>query len=243
MLYLVATPIGNLGDITLRALETLRTVDFVASEDTRKTGMLLKHFDIKKPQLSFHEFNEDRAGGRIMGILREGKSVAVVSDAGTPGISDPGFTLVRRALDEGIAVESLPGPTAFVTALILSGLAVHGFTFRGFPPHKPGPRKKFLAVDENSPHTLIFYESPYRLKAFLADALEVYGDREAAVANDLTKKFERVDRGPLSQLVHLFDKSEPRGEYCVVVAGEGSRVVPVRAADEQDGDDQEEIED
>ncbi|MGE5561428.1 MAG: 16S rRNA (cytidine(1402)-2'-O)-methyltransferase [Chloroflexota bacterium] len=242
MLYLVATPIGNLGDITLRALETLRAVDFVASEDTRKTGMLLKHFDIKKPQLSFHEFNEDRAGGRIMGILRDGRSVAVVSDAGTPGISDPGFTLVRRALDEGIAVEALPGPTAFVTALILSGLAVHGFTFRGFPPHKPGPRKKFLAVDEDSPHTLIFYESPYRLKAFLSDALAVYGDREAAVANDLTKKFERVDRGPLSQLVHLFEKQEPRGEYCVVIAGAGSRVVPGRAAADADGADRDDTE-
>lgn len=234
MLYLVATPIGNLGDITLRALETLRSVDFVASEDTRKTGMLLKHFDIKKPQLSFHEFNEDQAGGRIMGILREGKSVAVVSDAGTPGISDPGFTLVRRALDEGVAVETLPGPTAFVSALILSGLAVHGFTFRGFPPHKPGPRKKFLAIDTESPHTLIFYESPYRLQAFLKDALAVYGDREAAVANDLTKKFERVDRGPLSELVALFAKSEPRGEYCVVIAGQGSRVVPGRVASAQD---------
>lgn len=230
MLYLVATPIGNLGDIGLRALETLRAVDFVASEDTRVTGLLLKRFDIKKPQLSFHEFNEDRAGQRIIELLRAGKSVALVSDAGTPGISDPGFTIVRRAIDEGIAVTAVPGPTAFVAALILSGLAVHSFTFRGFPPHKPGPRKRFLEVDKDSPHTLIFYESPYRLKAFLADALAVYGDREAAVANDLTKVFERVDRGPLSQLVRLFEAEEPRGEYCIVIAGASSRVVPRRAA-------------
>lgn len=219
MLYLVATPIGNLGDITVRALETLREVDYVASEDTRKTGLLLKHFDIKKPQLSFHEFNEDRASERVIELLREGKSVAVVSDAGMPGISDPGYLLVRRAIDADLPVVAIPGPTACVTALVLSGLAVHGFTYRGFAPVKPGPRQRFLAVDAASPHTLIFYESPHRLRAFLADALAVFGDREAAVANDLTKLFERIDRGRLSELVERFTTTEPRGEYTVVIAG------------------------
>ncbi len=223
MLYIVSTPIGNMGDITLRALETLAKVDLIASEDTRKTGLLLKRYEIKKPQLSFHEHNEAQAGKRILGLIGEGKSVALVTNAGTPGISDPGFTLIRQAIEAGVPVTAIPGPAAFAMALILSGLAVHSFTFRGFPPHKGGPRRSFLRVDEASPHTLIYYESPYRLKVFLADALEVLGDRDAAVANDLTKLFEKVDRGSLSQLAELFRETEPRGEYTVVIAGTGGR--------------------
>ncbi|MBK8904918.1 MAG: 16S rRNA (cytidine(1402)-2'-O)-methyltransferase [Anaerolineaceae bacterium] len=219
MLYLVATPIGNLGDITLRALETLRQVDVVASEDTRKTGFLLKHFEISKPQLSFHEHNEAKAGQKIMGLLAEGKSVAVVTDAGTPGISDPGYSLVQRAIAENLPVTMIPGPTALVMALVLSGLPAHSFTFRGFPPRKSGKRQRFLAIDAESPHTLVFYESPYRLKAFLQDALEVYGDRETAVCNELTKLFESVRRGRLSELITYFENEEPRGEYVVVIGG------------------------
>jgi 16S rRNA (cytidine1402-2'-O)-methyltransferase len=219
MLYLVATPIGNLEDITLRALNTLRAVDMIASEDTRKTGLLLKHYEIKKPQMAFHEHNERQAGERILRLLSEGKSVAVVTNAGTPGISDPGFTLVRRAIEAQVPVTMIPGPTALIMAVVLSGLAVHSFTFRGFPPRKPGPRKRFLAVDKDAPHTLIFYESPYRLAAFLADALEVLGDRPAALANDLTKMFESVQRGPLSALLETVKKSPPKGEYIVVIAG------------------------
>jgi 16S rRNA (cytidine1402-2'-O)-methyltransferase len=219
MLYLVATPIGNLGDITLRALDTLRNVDVIASEDTRKTGILLKHFGIKKPQISFHEHNEKRAGEKIMALIEQGKSVALVTNAGTPGISDPGFTLIRRALDAGVGITMIPGPSAFVMALVLSGLPVYGFTFRGFPPRKSGPRRRFLEIDQHSPHTLIFYESPYRLKELLKDALEVFGDREAALANDLTKMYETVQRGTLSELLSLFDDTEPRGEYTVIIAG------------------------
>jgi 16S rRNA (cytidine1402-2'-O)-methyltransferase len=219
MLYLVATPIGNLGDITLRALEILRAVDYVASEDTRKTGLLLKHFEIKKPQIAFHEHNEAQAGARIVGLLRQGQSVALVTNAGTPGISDPGFTLVRRAIAEQIPVTMAPGPAGLVMALVLSGLPVHSFTFRGFPPRKPGPRRRFLAVDKDSPHTLIFYESPYRLEALLADALAVYGDRPAALANDLTKLYERVDRAMLSELITTMQSQPPRGEYILVVGG------------------------
>jgi 16S rRNA (cytidine1402-2'-O)-methyltransferase len=221
MLYLVATPIGNLNDITLRALIVLREVDVIASEDTRKTGLLLKHFDIHKPQISFHEYNEQRAGEQIEQLLRQGKSVAVVTNAGTPGISDPGFTLVRRAIKAELEVTMIPGPTAFVMALVLSGLPVHGFTFRGFPPRKSGARRKFMEIDKESPHTLIFYESPYRLEVFLSDALEVFGDREAAVANDLTKLFESVRRGKLSELVQFAGKEKLRGEYIVVIAGLG----------------------
>lgn len=220
MLYIVATPIGNLGDISLRALETLRAVDYVASEDTRKTGIMLKHFEISKPQISFYEQNEKKHLPRIIGLLKEGKDVALVSNAGTPGVSDPGFTLVRAALQEDIEISAVPGPSALIMALVLSGLPVHAFTFRGFPPRKSAARKRFLAVDQISPHTLIFYESPYRLAAFLQDALEVYGDRQAAVANDLTKKFELVTRGSLSELVEQFGgKEKLLGEYTVVIAG------------------------
>jgi 16S rRNA (cytidine1402-2'-O)-methyltransferase len=223
MLYLVSTPIGNLGDISLRALETLGSVDFVASEDTRKTGLLLKRYEIKKPQIAFHEHNEAQAGSRIMALIEEGKSVALVTNAGTPGISDPGFTLIRRAIRAGVKVTAIPGAAAFVMALILSGLPVHSFTFRGFPPHKQGPRRRFLEVDRDSPHTLIFYESPYRLKAFLADAIELYGDREAALANDLTKMFEAVHRGPLSSLLSGLGEGPLKGEYTVVIAGTSAR--------------------
>lgn len=223
MLYLVSTPIGNLADISQRALDTLRTVDYVVSEDTRKTGMLLKHFDIKKPQISFREDNEVRALPKLLALLDEGKSIALVTDAGTPGISDPGFLLVRSVLEAGLPLTAIPGPTALIPALILSGLAVHSFTFRGFPPRKSGARRRFLGVDANSPHTLIFYESPYRLQAFLEDALAVYGDRRAAVANDLTKMFETMYRGRLSELIERF-KTEPiRGEYVVVIEGLNER--------------------
>ncbi|MBI4551974.1 MAG: 16S rRNA (cytidine(1402)-2'-O)-methyltransferase [Candidatus Latescibacteria bacterium] len=221
MLYLVATPIGNLNDITLRALEVLRTVDVIASEDTRKTGLLLKHFEIKKPLISFHEHNEQQAGERLIALLQQGQSVALVTNAGTPGIADPGFTLVRRALATHVEVTMLPGPTALVMALVLSGLPVHSFTFRGFPPRKPGPRRRFLEIDQHSPHTLIFYESPYRLDAFLSDALAVFGDRQAALANDLTKRFETVLRGTLSDLREAVARSKPLGEYVIVIAGAG----------------------
>ncbi len=146
MLYLVATPIGNLQDITLRALETLKTVDLIASEDTRKTGLLLKHFGISKQQISFHEHNEEAAGKYIEGLLKEGKSIALVTNAGTPGISDPGFSLVRRAIAAQVPVTMIPGPTALIMALVLSGLPVHSFTFRGFPPRKSGARRRFLEI-------------------------------------------------------------------------------------------------
>lgn len=220
MLYLVATPIGNLNDISLRALETLRSVDLIASEDTRKTGLLLKHFDIHKPQIAFHEHNEQRAGERIEELLKQGKSIAVVTDAGTPGIADPGFTLVRRAIQAQVGVTMIPGPAAFVMALVLSGLPVHSFTFRGFPPRKSAGRRKFLEVDSEMPHTLIYYESPYRLLPFLEDALAVFGDRPAAVANDLTKLFEKVERGTLSSLLTTLAQSKLKGEYIVVIAGQ-----------------------
>lgn len=240
MLYLVATPIGNLNDITLRALDTLREADIIASEDTRKTGMLLKHFNIQKPQLAFHEHNEQRAGERIEELLKQGQSVAVVTDAGTPGISDPGFTLVRRAINAQVEVTMIPGPTAFVMALVLSGLAVHSFTFRGFPPRKPVGRRKFFAVDKDAPHTLVYYESPYRLEGFLKDALAVFGDRDAALANDLTKMFERVERASLSSLLVAVNQKKLKGEYIVVIAGADKEI---KSRDDEEKDEEDERED
>lgn len=225
MLYLVATPIGNLGDITLRALDILREVDFVASEDTRKTGLLLKHFNISKPQIAFHEHNEQQAGERIESLLKQGKAVALVTNAGTPGISDPGFTLVRRAIQAKLDVTMIPGASAFVMALVLSGLPVHSFTFRGFAPRKSVGRCKFFAIDKEAPHTLIYYESPYRLEAFLRDALTIFGDREAAIANDLTKKFEKIQRGTLSSLLATVTQSKAKGEYIIVIAGAGKEAI------------------
>lgn len=223
MLTLVATPIGNLGDISLRALETLRAVDLIASEDTRKTGMLLKHFAIEKPQMAFHEHNEERISDRIIELLREGKHIAIVTDAGTPGIADPGYRVVRKAIDAGLELTMVPGPTGLIMALVLSGLPVHSFTFRGFPPRKSGPRKRFFDLDRRAPHTLIFYESPYRLEATLRDALEVYGDRAAVLANDLTKKFETLQRGTLSELRAAVAGKSLKGEYILLVTGVATR--------------------
>ena len=223
-LYLVATPIGNLGDITLRALDTLREVDVVASEDTRKTGRLLKHFGIQRPQLSFHEYNQEQAGQRILRLLEKGKSVALVSNAGTPGISDPGFSLVRLAIERGVAVTMVPGPSALIVALVVSGLPSHSFTFRGYPPRKSGARRRFYAADKDCPHTLIYYESPHRLLASLGDGLAVFGDRRAALANELTKLHEGVTRGRLSELMAALGETGTRGEYVLVIAGaEGKR--------------------
>jgi 16S rRNA (cytidine1402-2'-O)-methyltransferase len=218
MLYLVATPIGNLSDMSQRAIETLRKVDYIASEDTRKTGRFLKHFEIKKQQISFHEHNERRVLPRLIKLLEQGKEVALVTSAGTPGVSDPGYILVKGAIEADIEVTMIPGPTALIMAVVLSGLAVHSFTFKGFAPRKSGQRKRFLTAEKDSQHTLIFYESPYRIHKFLQDAIDVLGDRPAALAKELTKMFESVKRGKLSELIA--DLSEkPKGEYVVVIQG------------------------
>jgi 16S rRNA (cytidine1402-2'-O)-methyltransferase len=220
LLYLVATPIGNLGDITLRALEVLRSVDLIASEDTRKTSILLNHYDIHKPQKSYHAFNEKKVVPFLLQKLLEGQSIAVVTSAGTPVISDPGYSLARAAIENDVQVSAIPGPSAVVMALTLSGLPAHSFTYKGFPPRKSGARRRFIAEDAESPHTQIYYESPHRIQAFLEDALVVLGDRNAVVANDLTKKFETVIRGSLSELIYLINKEPPRGEYTVVIEGQ-----------------------
>ena len=219
MFYIVSTPIGNLGDMTLRAIETLKNVDLIISEDTRKTGVLLKHFDIHKPQLSFHIYNEQKVVPKIIKQLEEGKNIALVSNAGTPAISDPGYSIVRAAIEGNLQLTCIPGPTAVTTALILSGLPAHAFIFRGFPPRKSSARRRFMELDMASPHTLIFYESPYRLLGFLEDALAVYGERPAAITNDMTKMFETIYRGTLVELNEKMKNVKIQGEYCVVIGG------------------------
>jgi len=219
MLYLVATPIGNLGDITLRALDVLRQVDLIASEDTRKTTILLNKYDIHKPQKSYHAFNEKKVVPSLLARLQAGDSIAIVTSAGTPVISDPGYSIVRAAIDHDIPVTAIPGPSAVVMALSLSGLPAHSFLYKGFPPRKSNARQRFIAIDADSPHTLIFYESPHRIVAFLKDAAAVLGDRNAVVANDLTKKFETIERGRLTILIGMIEAETPRGEYTVVIEG------------------------
>lgn len=232
MLYIVATPIGNLGDMTFRAVEVLKSVDLIASEDSRKTSVLLKHYEISKPQTALNNFNERKVVPKLMERLERGETIALVTDAGTPGISDPGYLLVHEALQAGIEVQSIPGPSAVITALTLADLPLHSFTFKGFPPNKEGPRKRFIAMEVDSPHTLVFYESPYRLLAFLSNCLEILGDRQAVVANDLTKKFETHFRGTLSQLIEKLSNEKIRGEF--VVSIEGLRKEKVKTTEETD---------
>ncbi len=219
MLYLVATPIGNLGDMTYRAVEVLKRVDLIASEDSRKTSVLLKHYEISKPQTALNNFNERKVVPKLIERLEKGETIALVTDAGTPGISDPGYLLMHAALEAGIKVESIPGPSAVIMALTLADLPLHSFTFKGFPPNKEGPRKRFIAMEAESPHTLVFYESPYRLLAFLENSLEVLGDRNAVVSNDLTKKFETHYRGKLSEIIEKLTTEKIRGEYVVSIEG------------------------
>jgi 16S rRNA (cytidine1402-2'-O)-methyltransferase len=217
----VGTPIGNLGDITFRALESLKAADAIACEDTRRTAKLLSHFEIPRPRTYFacNDVNERRVVSRVLGLLREGLTVALCSDAGMPMVSDPGFVVVREARAEGYEVEVIPGVSAVPTAVVVSGLAVHSWLYKGFPPRKPGKRRRFFTDEADSPHTLVFFESPQRLGSTLAVAAEALGERQAAVCVELTKKFEQVERGTLAELAALFEKKGPRGEVTVVVSG------------------------
>ena len=219
VLYLVSTPIGNLGDITLRAAEVLREVDFVICEDSRRSGMLLKHLGIRKPLRVYHDHSPKAKERMIMDELEGGCRAALVTDAGTPLVSDPGFGLVRSAIEAGIRLEALPGPVAFVNALVLSGLPANEFTFAGFLPQKQKARKDSLARLAGETRTLIFYESPYRLLKTLADMREVLDDRKASVSREMTKKFEETVRGTLSEILEHFQKGKVLGEFVIVVAG------------------------
>ena len=218
-LFLVPTPIGNLDDITLRAIKTLQSVDAILAEDTRTSGVLLRHLAISKPLYSYHIFNEHQTVQRLVGQMKEGKTLALISDAGTPGISDPGFLLVRACIQNDIPVECLPGPTAFVPALVNSGLPNDRFTFEGFLPHKKG-RQTRLAELADEERTMVFYESPHRLLKSLQQFADVFGaDRPASVSRELTKLFEENQRGPLSELIAYFAQKTIKGELVVCVQG------------------------
>lgn len=217
-LIVVATPIGNLADLSPRARTALESVDVVACEDTRRTGRLLAGLGLSTRMLSLHEHNERQRTPRLMELLESGGSVALVSDAGTPLVSDPGFVLVRETLARGLTVEHMPGPSAVVTALVLSGLPPHPFTFCGFPPPKKGKRRKFFERFAVLDHTLIFFESPHRLLASLRDSLEILGDRPAAIGRELTKLHEEVLRGSLRQLTEaLSERPSLKGEFTLVI--------------------------
>jgi 16S rRNA (cytidine1402-2'-O)-methyltransferase len=218
-LILVPTPIGNLGDITMRALEVLRTADLILAEDTRTTRILLDHYSIRAPLRSHHKFNEHRSLNSLCENIAKGTVTALVSDAGTPGISDPGFLIVRQCIEREIPVEVLPGPTAFIPALIISGLPSDRFCFEGFLPQKKGRQKRItsLAAEER---TMVFYESPFRVVKTLEQLASVLGnERRASVSRELTKKFEDTVRGTLASLAKHFAETAPRGEFVIVVAG------------------------
>ncbi len=220
MLYLCATPIGNLGDVSARCIEILNTVDLIAAEDTRRTIQLLNHFGISKPLTSYHEHNKREKGEYIIGLLKQGKNVAQVSDAGTPAISDPGEDLVKLCIANNIDVTSIPGPVAGINALILSGLPTRRYAFEGFLSVNKRHRREHLESVRNDTHTLIFYEAPHKLKYTLSDMCEVFGGgRRIALARELTKIHEEIIRCTLDEAQSLYEEKSPRGEYVIVVEG------------------------
>lgn len=218
-IYLVATPIGNLGDITLRALEVLKEVDFIAAEDTRQTLKLLNHFGIKKPLISYHEHNKYESGEKIIKRVLEGENMALVTDAGTPGISDPGEALVKMAIEKDIKVSLIPGPTAFVYGLVVSGLNTSRFVFEGFLPVDKKGRKERLNALLNEERTIIFYEAPHKLIRTLEDLYKTFGDRRIAICRELTKKYEEIIRCTLSEAIEIFKEKKPLGEFVLVLEG------------------------
>ena len=221
-LILVGTPIGNLGDLSQRAIETLKAADLIAAEDTRRTKILLDRYGLRAPLTSYHAYNAKAAGPRLIERIQRGVCVALVTDAGMPGISDPGTLLVRLALDAGVTVSAVPGPSAFVMALVLSGLPTHRFVFEGFLPAKSGARRKRLEALADDDRTLIFYESPHRLVRMLADALATLGDRPASISRELTKQFEETRRGRLGELLRQCQPAKLLGEFVIVIAGKNS---------------------
>lgn len=222
-LHLVATPIGNLEDISLRALRTLKDCQLIAAEDTRRTRKLLSHYGITRPLLSYYEHNEQERIPALLEALREGRDVALVSDAGSPGISDPGFRLVREVVNQGMPVTALPGPSAVILALSVSGLPTDRFSFFGFLPRGGSDRKKLLEEAAQTPHTLVFFESPHRVVRSLEEMHDLLGDRRAAVCRELTKRFEQVDRGLLSELIERARSRPSKGEFCIVLEGRGRK--------------------
>jgi len=217
MLYIIATPIGNLKDITFRAVEVLKSVDLIACEDTRHSKILLGHYNITTPTTSFFQHNRITKGQYLIKLLKEGKSIALVSDAGTPGILDPGYNIINLAIQNNIEITVIPGPAAFVNALVLSGKPAHEFIFAGFLPKKTIARQNYLKKLAGLKQTIVFYESCHRILPALGDVLQVFGDREIALARELTKKFEEVKREKVNILIEHFKTVKPRGEFVVVI--------------------------
>lgn len=239
-LYLIPTPVGNMEDITLRALRLLKEVNLILAEDTRTTAKLLKHYDITTPLLSHHKFNEHQQVDRIAERIERGESIALVSDAGTPGISDPGFLLTKTCVERGVDTECLPGATAFVPALVNSGFPCDRFCFEGFLPQKKGRQKRLAALKEET-RTMIFYESPYRLVKALEQLTEQFGDnRLACVAREISKMFEEFKRGSLKELVEYFKAKGVKGEIVILVAGKGREEeggITIEIEEEGEGED------
>jgi 16S rRNA (cytidine1402-2'-O)-methyltransferase len=219
MLYVVATPIGNLGDITLRAIETLKSVDVVAAEDTRRSGMLLKHLGIKKPFISYHEHNEATRTPELVERIARGENVALITDAGMPGLSDPGLRLIRECIKREVPFTIIPGPSSILTALLGSGFSTQTFSFRGFLPVKSGRRERELRAAAEREATVIFFESPYRLTKTLAACVDIMPDRQLCVARELTKKFEEFRRGSANELLAHYQVHPPKGEIVLVISG------------------------
>lgn len=224
-LYLVPTPIGNLKDITLRALEVLKEVDFIASEDTRVSLKLLNHFNIKKTLISYHKHNEQGKSEDIISLLKDGQNIAIITDAGTPGISDPGSVIVSKCIEEGIPFEVLPGATAITTALVYSGLDTTSFLFKGFLPRENKDRKPILEELEPRKETLIFYEAPHRLRNTLDAIYEVLGNRNIALCRELTKLHEEILRYTLEEAIEYYKENDPRGEYVLVLSGKSQEEI------------------
>lgn len=224
MLHVVATPIGNLADLSPRALEAFKSAEIIACEDTRRTWQLLTHFGIPRPEMiSYRQGNEEKTVERIIAAVKAGREVALCSDGGYPGISDPGYRLIRACAKEGVAYEVIPGASAVNVALLMSGLSTSSFTFRGFPPRGPGAIRNWFAEDADKEHTMICFESPFRVGATLAAAFDALGDREAAVCIELTKLHERVSRGYLSDLAAEYRDAKVKGEVAIVIAGCNSK--------------------
>jgi len=225
-LFIISTPIGNLDDITRRAVSTLENVDIVACEDTRHTGRLLSRLDIKKPLLSYHNFNESKRSSVITDHLLDGKDVALVSDSGTPGVSDPAYRVVRVAIDADIPIFAVPGPSALLSALVISGLPLDRFVFEGFLPPKGAKRLKRLETLSDETRTIIFFESPHRILYLLENISSILGDRYVSVSREMTKLHEETVRGQVSTVLENLRRSKPRGEYTVVVHGSGKKGTP-----------------
>ncbi len=217
MLYIVSTPIGNLKDITLRAIEALKEADLIAAEDTRHTKILTSHYGITSPLTSYFEYNKFKKADFLLSLLKKGQKICLVSDSGTPGISDPGYHLIKLAIDNNIPVTVVPGPTALIAALVLSGFPAHKFAFEGFLTPKKAARLKKLQELSQEKRTIILYESPHRIISLLKDIAQVFGNRQIAAVREITKKFEEVKRAPAQELLGYFTNNKPRGEFVIIL--------------------------